>query len=87
MTLEALPGVEEMPAPEETAATFEGNARIKAVAYSLAAPGRLVLADDSGLEVDALRGERDTVPGVRSARFADDRGFSTSRPLPRRSAQ
>ena len=46
--------------------TFEANARKKAEQYSLAAPGELVLADDSGLEVDALDG----APGVHSARYA-----------------
>lgn len=71
-TLALLPGLAGMPEPAETAATFEGNARIKAEAYSLAAPGLYVLADDSGLEVDALGG----APGVRSARFADDLGFA-----------
>ena len=78
ITLEPLPGLLEIPAPEENADSFEGNARIKAVAYSQAAAGMLVLADDSGLEVDALGGG----PGVRSARFAEDRGFVTNRPLP-----
>lgn len=52
--------------PVEDAETFAGNARIKAVHYARAA-GRLCLADDSGLEVDALGG----APGVRSARYAD----------------
>jgi XTP/dITP diphosphohydrolase len=67
----ALPGIEAMPEPLEDAATFEGNAELKAVAYSKLARGLLVFADDSGLEVDALGGD----PGVRSARFADDLGF------------
>jgi XTP/dITP diphosphohydrolase len=72
----ALPEIETMPEPVEDAATFEGNAELKAVAYSRAAmasgkQGLMVFADDSGLEVDALGGE----PGVRSARFADDLGF------------
>jgi XTP/dITP diphosphohydrolase len=77
LTLDAAPGA---PTPIEDAATFEGNALKKAL--SLAAwiandPGHLlgkhsssgrfyVLADDSGLEVDALNG----APGVHSARFA-----------------
>jgi XTP/dITP diphosphohydrolase len=54
-----------LPEPEEDGATFEANARIKAVAYARMT-GRRCLADDSGLEVDALDG----APGVRSARFA-----------------
>ena len=66
-----LPGLAEMPEPVEDAATFMGNAELKARAYSVASPGLLVMADDSGLEVDALGGR----PGVRSARFADDCGF------------
>jgi XTP/dITP diphosphohydrolase len=67
-----LPRLAEIPAPEENGATFEANARLKAEAYSRLRPGLLVLADDSGLEVDALGGS----PGVRSARYADDAGFT-----------
>jgi len=51
--------------PEETGTTFLANARLKARA-ALAATGRPALADDSGLEVDALGGD----PGVFSARYA-----------------
>jgi XTP/dITP diphosphohydrolase len=50
---------------DETGDTFEENARIKALAYAQAS-GLLTLADDSGLEVDALGGG----PGVWSARYA-----------------
>jgi len=50
---------------EEPAETFEENARIKALAYARAS-GLVSLADDSGLEVDALGGG----PGVHSARYA-----------------
>ena len=63
-----------IPAPEENGATFTANATLKAVYYSRFAPGNLVLADDSGLEVDALDG----APGVRSARFAADSGLVDS---------
>jgi XTP/dITP diphosphohydrolase len=50
--------------PEETGATFQENAIIKASAFAQAS-GLLTLADDSGLEVDAMGGE----PGVYSARY------------------
>ncbi len=50
---------------KETGATYAENARLKAVAYQ-AATGQAVLADDSGLEVDALEG----APGVYSARYS-----------------
>lgn len=71
VTVLALPGLAEMPEPVEDASTFMGNAELKAVDYSLLAPGVMVMADDSGLAVDALEGE----PGVRSARYAEDQGF------------
>jgi XTP/dITP diphosphohydrolase len=74
-----LPGLEAMPEPVEDAATFSGNAELKAVAYSRLAPGLLVFADDSGLEVDALGGR----PGVLSARFADSLGFAADEGLPK----
>ncbi len=54
--------------PAEDAETFAGNARIKALAAREASGERAVLADDSGLEVDALDG----APGVRSARYAGE---------------
>ena len=76
--IQPLPQLATLPAPDETADTFAGNAALKAISYSLHAPGQLVLADDSGLEVNALN----DAPGVRSARYADDRGFKTNRPLP-----
>jgi XTP/dITP diphosphohydrolase len=73
LTLRDCPPVAE---PVETGATFEANARLKAEYYdrTVTAPARdsrraaaplLTVAEDSGLEIDALGGE----PGVRSARF------------------
>ena len=59
-------------APEETGLTFEENARAKALYYAAAA-GELTVAEDSGLEIDALDGR----PGVESARFG---GAATSYP-------
>ena len=60
-TLDDHPGIAE---PEETGTTFGANARLKARYYA-GATGELTVAEDSGLEIDALDGE----PGVRSARF------------------
>ncbi len=54
-----------IPEPVEDGATFQANARIKAVYYAKALR-RMCLADDSGLEVDALG----SAPGVHSARYA-----------------
>jgi XTP/dITP diphosphohydrolase len=72
--IEPLPGIETIDAPAEDGDTFLANAATKAVHYSRFAPGELVVADDSGLEVDALGG----APGVRSARYAADAGLVDS---------
>jgi XTP/dITP diphosphohydrolase len=61
VTLADLPPIEE---PEETGATFADNARLKALYYSTAT-GLPSVADDSGLEIEAL----DNAPGVHSARW------------------
>lgn len=74
ITILPLPGLSDIPAPAEDQPTFEGNAILKARYYSRHAPGQIVLADDSGLEVDCLNGE----PGVRSARYADDQHFPST---------
>jgi len=66
--VQTLPNFASLPAVVEDGATFEANARKKAEAYSRYAQGGFVIADDSGLEVDALGG----APGVHSARYSDD---------------
>jgi len=63
-----IPNFSSLPQVVEDGQTFEANARKKAEQYSRAVPGEIVLADDSGLEVDALDG----APGVHSARYAAD---------------
>lgn len=71
-----LPGGAAIPEPVEDGESFEDNAAIKAAWYARRS-GRACLADDSGLEVDALDGE----PGVHSAYYAHgvDRGPSVPR--------
>ncbi|MBI4597776.1 MAG: RdgB/HAM1 family non-canonical purine NTP pyrophosphatase [Candidatus Omnitrophica bacterium] len=64
-----LSDVGPVPAIRETGATFEANA-IKKARAAAKATGRLALADDSGIEVDALKG----APGVRSARWTGSHG-------------
>ena len=68
--LSALSGFPEM---EETGFTFQENAAIKALAASARFDG-WVIADDSGLEVDALNG----APGIRSARFSGESSTDAS---------
>src|SRR5256885_12076852 len=65
IAVEALPDGIEL--PPETGDTFEANALPKARAAA-AATGRRAIADDSGIEAEALGG----APGVRSARYAGD---------------
>lgn len=69
-----LPNLNQIPAPPENGTTFFENACSKAIYYSRLARASIVLADDSGLEVDALDG----APGVRSARYAQDAGFQSN---------
>lgn len=61
-----IPDFKFLPLAIEDGQTFEENARKKAEEYSQYVPGEIVVADDSGLEIDALNGE----PGVHSARYA-----------------
>ena len=65
LTLVPRPSEDEVPEVVEDEDTFLGNARLKAAAL-VAATGLAAVADDSGLEVDALGG----APGVWSARYA-----------------
>jgi XTP/dITP diphosphohydrolase len=65
-----IPDFRSLPPVSEDAPTFEGNAQKKAEFYSRYSHGKPVLADDSGLEVEALDG----APGVVSARYASDPG-------------
>ena len=66
VTIAGIQNFHLLPEVIEDGLTFEANARKKAAEYSVHVPGELVLADDSGLEVDALHG----APGVHSARYA-----------------
>ena len=61
-----IPNFASLPSVIEDGLTFEANAGKKAQEYSRYSPGEIVVADDSGLEVDALNG----APGVHSARYA-----------------
>jgi XTP/dITP diphosphohydrolase len=74
VSIDPLPDLAKIEPPEEDGGTFAENATLKAIYYSKFAPGAIVLADDSGLEVDTLSG----APGVRSARFAADAGLVDS---------
>jgi len=78
ISVQPIPNLESIPAPEEDGDSFLANATLKAIYYSRFAPDALVVADDSGLEVDALSG----APGVRSARFAADVGLTDSPDAP-----
>jgi XTP/dITP diphosphohydrolase len=78
VAIDPLPALATIPAPQEDGETFAANATLKAVYYSRFARDHLVLADDSGLEVDALNGG----PGVRSARYAADAGVFDSPDAP-----
>jgi len=66
--LRALTRTRDLPEIRETGRAFEDNAVIKAIAISKIFPDEMVIADDSGLEVDALNG----APGVFSARYGGE---------------
>jgi len=78
-TLRSLRDFENVGVAEENADSYAGNAILKAQFYARAtgmmAPGALALADDSGLEVEALGG----APGVRSARYAGEHANDADR--------
>jgi XTP/dITP diphosphohydrolase len=67
--VQRVPNFSSLPPVVEDGETFEANARKKAEAYSRYVTGAIVIADDSGLEVEALGG----APGVHSARYAADK--------------
>src|SRR6266545_7968206 len=67
LKLRLLKDFPDISVPDETGASYEENARIKAEAYANQ-NGLSVLADDSGLELAALDG----APGINSARFGGD---------------
>jgi XTP/dITP diphosphohydrolase len=73
-SVELLPGFQSLPAFEENAPTFGENALGKALYYSQLSE-EILLADDSGLAVDALGG----APGVHSARYAGPHATSAER--------
>jgi XTP/dITP diphosphohydrolase len=66
--VQRVPNFSSLPPVVEDGETFEANARKKAEAYSRYVTGAIIIADDSGLEVEALGG----APGVHSARYAAD---------------
>src|SRR6476659_8255447 len=67
-TVRDLTSKSDVPAIVESGATFEENAALKAVTISKIFPNEIVVADDSGLEVEALGG----APGIFSARYAGE---------------
>src|SRR5437763_5286695 len=69
-TLRDLTRARDLPEIRETGRAFKDNAEIKAIATSRIFPHEMVIADDSGLEVDALNG----APGSFSARYDGEKG-------------
>lgn len=66
--IEDLTSIPDLVPPEEDGDSFAANSAIKALAASRERPDALILADDSGLEVDALHG----APGIYSSRFSGE---------------
>lgn len=74
LDVELLPGLRGIPVPAEDGLSFEENAVAKAIYYSRFSQGALI-AEDSGLEVEALGG----APGIHSARWAGDDAANNAR--------
>ncbi|MDF1823029.1 MAG: RdgB/HAM1 family non-canonical purine NTP pyrophosphatase [Verrucomicrobiales bacterium] len=72
--IEDLTSIPDLKPPVEDADTFAGNSAIKALAASMERPDALIIADDSGLEVDALGG----APGIYSSRFSGETATDAS---------
>src|SRR6478672_13708821 len=74
-TVRDLTSKSDVPAIVESGATFEENAALKAVTISKIFPNEIVVADDSGLEVEALGG----APGVFSARYGGEKSSDSQK--------
>ena len=72
--IEDLTSIPDLVPPEENGDSFAANSAIKALAASKERPEALILADDSGLEVDALNG----APGIYSSRFSGENATDAS---------
>jgi XTP/dITP diphosphohydrolase len=82
LDVELLPGLQDLAVPEETGQSFADNAILKALYYA-SHSSEAVIAEDSGLEVDALGG----APGIHSARWAGDDASNNRKLLAEMSGQ